>query len=162
MTCIQKFEEGLARTVQEMHYRFDDTILDPGPRDWSEIGGSLRVAGCALVTLQPAGLDMWTLGELDDIVAARRDARPELRAFIVFNRALTKPRDLDLPLAVDVVKGCCGLIFNGTVLRDRVSFRRVRPGGITASEYRPIDHKAAHELQSVYDLAFDVLRGDDE
>jgi chromosome partitioning protein len=64
--CVQKFGNGLLRTVRDMARRYDDIVLDIGAGDSREGESALQVADCAIIPVQPAGLDVWTLSWLAD------------------------------------------------------------------------------------------------
>jgi chromosome partitioning protein len=66
---VQKFGEGLMRTVRDLERRYDDLLIDAGAGDSREVESALRVADMAIIPVQPAGLDVWTLGLIDDRVA---------------------------------------------------------------------------------------------
>lgn len=65
---VQKFGEGLMRTVRDLARRYHDVLIDAGAGDTREVESALRVADQALIPVQPAGLDVWTLGLMDDRV----------------------------------------------------------------------------------------------
>jgi chromosome partitioning protein len=55
---VQKFGEGLMRTVRDMARRYDDLLIDAGAGDSPEVESVLRVADMAIIPVQPAGLDV--------------------------------------------------------------------------------------------------------
>jgi chromosome partitioning protein len=74
---VQTCGEGLMRTVRDMARRYSDLIIDAGAGDSREVDSALRVADIAIIPVQPAGLDEWTLGLIDNRVGdARRSIRP--------------------------------------------------------------------------------------
>ena len=154
VSCVQKFGEGLARVVRDMSRRYDDVIIDIASGDSLEIDGALRVSNKVIVPLQPSGIDVWTLGLLDDRISEAARNNAGLQAYVVINRASTNPRDNDAKEAQVAMRICDALDITEIIIRDRVSIKRAVPAGLTASEYRPQDHKAATEMTSLYQLAF--------
>ena len=93
--CVQKFGNGLLRTVRDMARRYDDIVLDIGAGDSREGESALQVADRAIIPVQPAGLDVWTLGLIDDRVQEASTVNKKLAAFVVLNRASPNPKDND-------------------------------------------------------------------
>ena len=155
VACVQKFGEGLARAVKDMARRYEDIVIDIGAGDSKEIEGALRVADKAIIPVQPAGLDVWTLGLLDDRIAEAKAVNGGLTAYVVLNRASTNPRDGDTRQAHDAISKCENIQVADVVIRDRVSFRRSAPAGMVVSEYRPSDAKALEEMTRLYKIAFE-------
>jgi chromosome partitioning protein len=154
VTCIQKFGGGLARAIRDMARRYGDIIIDIAAGDSQEIAAALRVTRCALVPVQPAGLDVWTLGLIDDRVGEARAVNPALHAFIVLNRASTNPRDNDIHEAREAMGACQHLTMAAVTIHERVAIKRATPVGLTVREYRPLDPKAAEEMAQLYQLVF--------
>ena len=154
VSCVQKFGDGLARAIRDMSRRYDDVVIDIASGDSREIDGALRVADMVIIPVQPSGIDVWTLGLLDDRISEARQGNKKLAAHVVINRASTNPRDNDAKDAINAMAVCGTLNITDVVVRDRVSIKRAVPAGITASEYKPVDGKAALEMTELYELAF--------
>jgi chromosome partitioning protein len=154
VSCVQKFGDGLARAIRDMSRRYDDVIIDIASGDSRDIEGALRVADKVIIPVQPSGIDLWTLGLLDDRISQARQGNTKLTAHVVINRASTNPRDNDAEDAKSAMAVCDTLNITDVVVRDRVSIKRSVPAGITADEYKPLDSKAALEMTALYKLAF--------
>ena len=163
VSCVQKFGDGLARAIKDMsrmqerrsqYEGDDDVIIDIASGDSREIEGALRVADKVIIPVQPSGIDLWTLGLLDDRISQARQGNKKLTAHVVINRASTNPLDNDPEDAKNAMAGCDTLNITDVVVRDRVSIKRSVPAGITAGEYKPLDSKAALEMTALYKLAF--------
>jgi chromosome partitioning protein len=152
--CVQKFGNALARTVRDMARRYDDVIIDVGAGDTREMESALRVVSHAIVPIQPAGLDVWTLGLLDDRVDEARAANEFLAAVVVLNRVSTNPRDRDEEEAREAITACEHLTLSHVVVHDRVAIKRAAPQGLIANEYKPYDAKADQEMTALYALTF--------
>lgn len=154
VSCVQKFGDGLARAIRDMSRRYDDVVIDIASGDSREIEGALRVADKVIIPVQPSGIDVWTLGLLDDRINEAMQGNKKLTAHVVINRASTNPRDNDAQDAKDAMAGCGTLDITDVVVRDRVSIKRAVPFGLTAIEYKPSDSKATTEMNELYKLAF--------
>ena len=133
---------------------YDDIVLDVGAGDSREGESALQVADCAIIPVQPAGLDVWTLGLIDDRVHEASTVNKKLAAFVVLNRASPNPKDNDASEAREAIIACDTLRLAEVVICDRVAVKRAAPAGLTVSEYKPFDPKAAHEITQLYDLVF--------
>jgi chromosome partitioning protein len=155
---VQKFGEGLIRTVRDLARRYHDIIIDAGAGDTREVGSALRVAERAIIPVQPAGLDVWTLGLVDDRVGEASAVNPTLVAYVVLNRTSPNPKDNDADEAREAIAGCAHVQLVETAICDRVAVKRAAPVGLTVAEYKPFDPKAAHEMQQLYTLTFSTRR----
>jgi chromosome partitioning protein len=155
---VQKFGEGLMRMVRDMARRYDDILIDAGAGDTREVDSALRVAAMAIIPVQPAGLDVWTLGLIDDRVGEALAVNDALQAYVVLNRASPNPKDNDADEAREAIEGCGNLRLAKGTICDRVAVKRAAPAGLTVVEYKPFDAKAAHELQQLYELTFSIRR----
>jgi len=154
VTCLQKFGRALGRDLRALAPRYDDVIVDVAAGDSPDLEAILRLAARVLIPVQPAGLDVWTLGLLDARVAEAQAVNPTLVAFVILNRASTNPRDRDTHEAQQAMAACGHLRVAPVVLRERVAIKRATPAGLSVQEYTPRDPKAITELAQVYQLAF--------
>jgi chromosome partitioning protein len=151
---MQKFGEGLTRTVCDMERRYSDILIDAGAGDTREVESALQVADCVIIPVQPPGLDVWTLGLMDDRVGEARAVNQTLVAYVVLNRTSTNPKDNDADEAKDAIDGCSHLQLAEGLICDRVAVKRDAPAGLTVVEYKPFDAKAAHDMQQLHELIF--------
>jgi chromosome partitioning protein len=151
---VQKFGDGLMRAVRDMAQRYSDILIDAGAGDSREVESALRVADVALIPVQPAGLDVWTLGLMDDRVGEALTINKGLQGYVVLNRASPNPKDHDADEARQAIEGCAHLRLAPGLICDRVAVKRAAPAGVTVLEYTPVDTKAISELQQLYALAF--------
>jgi chromosome partitioning protein len=154
VTAVQKFGTGLVRVVSDIARRYGDIIIDIAAGDSREIEGALRAASRVIIPVQPAGLDVWTLGIIDERVGEAKLVNPALEAFVVINRASTNPRDGDVDEARNAISGCENFTVSDVVVRERVAIKRAAPNGFTVSEFQPLDPKAVAEFDALYRLAF--------
>lgn len=151
---VQKFGAGLMQAVRDMARRYNDVVIDVGGSDNREVEAALRVAECAVVPIQPAGLDVWTLGQVDARVGEAKAFNEQLRAFVVLNRVSTNPKDTQASEARDAIGACENLTLAAFGICERVAVKRAAPAGLTVAEYKPHDAKAAQEMEQLYQLVF--------
>ena len=140
--------------MSDVARRYDDIIIDAGAGDSREVESALRVAERAIIPVQPAGLDLWTLGLMDDRVSEAKAVNAKLVTYVVLNRTSPNPKENDAGEAREAIEGCEHLQLADEVICDRVAVKRAAPAGLTVSEYKPYDVKAANEMAQLYKLIF--------
>lgn len=155
VASVQKFGGGLMRAVGDMSHRYTDLVVDVAAGDSREVEAALRVANRVIIPVQPAGLDVWTLGLIDERVGEARVLNRGLAAFVVINRASTNPRDRDVEEAREAICECENFMVSNVVVRERVTIKRAAPKGLTVLEYRPPDPRAIEEVEALYRLTFE-------
>ena len=99
-------------------------------------------------------MDVWTAGLVDGRVAEALARNPDLKAWALFNRAPTNPRNRDEAEARTALAGCAALRVADISVCDRVAFQRALTSGMTAHEYRRSPKRARGEMAAVYELVF--------
>jgi chromosome partitioning protein len=151
---VQKFGTGLLQAVKDMARRYDDIVIDAGGADSREVEAALRVSDLAIIPIQPAGLDIWTLGLIDDRIGEAKTFNERLQAFVILNRTSWNPKDNDADEAREAIRSCTNLQLTNVAICDRVAVKRAAPAGLTVSEYKPNDPKAAYEMTQLYGFVF--------
>ena len=146
---------ALARHLRIQAERFDDLIIDTGAGDGQEMEAALLVADCAIVPIQPAGLDVWTMGLMDSRISQASAENPKLAAWAVLNRASHHPLNQDVAQAKSALSECAALRVAERVICDRVAVRRSITQGRTVYEFRPRSSRAEEEMAAVYELVFE-------
>ena len=146
------YGEAFARRIATIASGYDDVVIDTGAGDSSEMETALRAADCVLAPLQPTGVDVWTMGLVDGRVAQALARNPDLKAWALFNRAPTNPRNRDETEARVALEGCTALRVADIRVCDRVAFQRALTSGMTAHEYRQSPQRARDEMAAVYEL----------
>jgi len=154
VACVQQFGQRLGRTVRDLEGRYDDVVIDIAAGDGAEIDAAMRVATRVVIPVQPAGLDVWTLGLIDEKIEIARAANEPLSAHVVINRASANPKDNDVEEAREAIEGCEFLNVSEVIIRERVSIKRAAPAGLSVLEYKPVDAKAIEEMYALYALTF--------
>ena len=162
--------EGLPTPDCEAHYgeiesvvekatqRYDDIILDVGVGDSNEMQAALAVADVAVTTIKPAGVDIWTMGIMEENVARAKDSNPDLVCYATLNMASTNPKNKDTEKALVTLSQLEFIDAAPFVVHSRVAHERATPKGLTTSEMGTWANKAAEEIRQVYDLIFSEER----
>jgi len=100
-----------------------------------EVESALRVAEQVIIPVQPTGLDVWTLGLMDDRVGEAIAVNEALIAYVVLNRTSANPKDSDADEARDAIAGSTHLHLATGMICDRVAVKRAAPAGLTVLEY---------------------------
>ena len=145
---------ALARHLRIQAERFDDLIIDTGAGDGQEMEAALLAADCAVVPIQPAGLDVWTMGLMDSRISQASAENSNLVAWAVLNRASHHPLNQDVAQAKSALSQCAGLRVAESVICDRVAVRRSITQGRTVAEFRPRSSRAEKEMAALYELVF--------
>ncbi|MBU1059861.1 MAG: AAA family ATPase [Proteobacteria bacterium] len=156
IACVQKFGKGLASQVRDLAERYDEIIIDAGGRDSIELRYSLGVCDRAYIPVQPFQFDIWTIRQMDDLVAMAQTVNENLEAFIVLNRVSANPavredrETRDFFSAEDFQH----LSLLDAVLRDRITFRKSGRDGLSVVELKQ-DKKAVREMTQLFAEVYD-------
>ena len=153
-TSVQKFDGGLLRAIRDLARRYDDIVVDIGSGEGASIESVLRVADIAILPVQPNGLDIWTVGLLDELTGAALENNDGLKVWAVLNRASPHHAGRDVQDALTALQACRDIEVSDLVIRERSSIRRAVPSGLLVNEYRPRDQKATEEFSDLYRLVF--------
>ncbi len=152
--CVQVFGKGVARQVTDLAGRYSDVVVDAGGRDSVELRSAMVVADRLYVPVQASQFDVWTLEQMDSLVAQAQAINPDLAASVVFNRASTHPRVQEAAEAEALVGDFDHLGVAGVTVRDRIAYRRAAAEGRGVAEMQEPDAKAVAEMQHWYTTAF--------
>jgi len=151
IACVQKFGKGLAPQVRDLAEMYDEIIIDAGGRDSMELRYSLGVSDRVYIPVQPFQFDIWTIRQMDELVAMAQGLNENLQAFIVLNRVSTNPavrEDLETREFFEKEE-FQHLSLLDSVLRDRIAFRKSGRDGLSVVEWKQ-DKKAADEMNQLY------------
>lgn len=154
VACIQKFGKGLQTEVRDLATRYQDILIDAGGRDSAELRSALVVAERVFIPIQPSQFDIWTLGRMDDLVQAAQGFNPALQAAVVISRASTNPSVNEVTEARSLLTDFAHLKLADAVIRDRIAYRKAARYGLSVDELKPIDAKAADEMQTLFREVF--------
>lgn len=155
VACVQKFGKGIPAEVKDLATRYDDIIIDAGGRDSVELRSSMVVAKKVYIPIQPSQFDIWTLGQMDELVETARGFNPELQAKVIISRSSTNPsvRESDQTGKL-LVADFPNLGLADVTIRDRIAYRKAAKDGMAVTELNPKDPKAAEEMETFYKEVF--------
>ena len=120
--------------------RYDDVVVDLGPRAGVEMTDSLRLADIAVIPVRPCAFDVYTMRLMDSLVLEAREQNPSLRALALINQASTNHLSQEAQQTRDVILSSCGGIeVAGAVVGSRVAFQRASSVGQTVLRVRQAD-----------------------
>ena len=149
---MQKFDKGLPAQIRDLTERYDEIIIDAGGRDSMELRYALGVADRAYIPVQPFQFDIWTIRQMDNLIEMATSVNQNLEAFIVLNRASTNPVIKEDQETRDYIleENFGYLSLAGTIIRDRIAFRKAARGGLSVMEWSQ-DKKAISEITKLYE-----------
>ena len=155
ITTVQKVGKNITRDLIDLAKRYDDLIVDAGGRDSVELRAAMVAADKLFIPVQASQFDVWTLGNMCELVDQAQALNPKLQAHVILNRASTNPVVSEVDEARELFNDFESLHFSGVILRDRIAFRKASSGGLGINELRPVDTKAQDEISQLYEVVFD-------
>ena len=124
ITAVQKLGKNITRDLLDLAKRYDDLVIDAGGRDSFELRAALVATEQIFIPVQASQFDVWTLGNMAELVEQAQVLNPRLRAFVVLNRASPNPSVSEAKEAESLLDDFPALTFCGVTLRDRIAFRK--------------------------------------
>lgn len=153
-TSIKLSGKAVRTEVQRLASKYDDIIIDTGGRDTSSQRAALSVADLMLVPFVPRSFDVWTLEKVADLVEEMRAANQGLKALTFINRA--DHQGHDNAEAAEYLRETPALTFIDAPLGARKAFSNAAAKGLSVTELRPLDEKAAEEMMTLHRYVFDI------
>lgn len=157
ITAVQKLGKNITRDLLDLAKRYDDLVIDAGGRDSFELRAALVATEQIFIPVQASQIDVWTLGNMAELVEQAQVLNPRLRAFVVLNRASPNPSVSEAKEAEGLLDDFPALTFCGVTLRDRIAFRKASSAGQGVEELHPKDPKdpkAIDEITQLYEIVF--------
>ncbi len=131
--------------------KFQDIIIDAGVGDSTGQRAALTVADVVLLPFRPGAYDVWTLGNLSQLVDEMRAVNPSLRAISFINQADHQGRDNSE--AAEMLRDSETIEVVDLSLGYRKAFRNTASGR-AVTELIPQDGKATAEILALYRYIF--------
>ena len=154
IASVQKYGKSITKDILDLAKRYEDLIIDAGGRDSVELRASLVACDVLFIPVQASQFDIWTLKRMSEMVEQSQIYNPDLKAYIVINRASTNPSVSETQEAEAILKDFDNLHFSGVILRDRIAYRKASATGQGVNELKPADNKAIDEINQLYKLIF--------
>ena len=155
LDCVSQYGPALGRYLETRVDRYDDVIVDLGPRAGVEMADTLRLAELAVVPVRPCAFDVYTMRLVDDLVVEAREHNPGLRALALINQASTNHLSQEAQQTRDIIAtGCSGLQVAAVVVGYRVGFQRASSVGQTIAEFARPNDRGVREMEYLYEEVF--------
>ncbi len=145
------YPDGGALRAQVLHQRkkFEFIVIDVGGRDSTALRAALVLADIVLVPFQPRSIDLWSLGDMNQLIEEARSMRDGLEAFAVLSMADVQGNDN--AEAAAAVADYPAMQYLDTPIRRRKSIAVAAGLGMSVLEYAPKDGKAIEEMNALVD-----------
>jgi chromosome partitioning protein len=150
VASIQKYDKAVRTEITELKKKFSDIIIDAGGRDSPELRGALLVCDKAIFPLRPSQFDLWTLGRLNTLVEVALEINESLKAYVVINQSSPNPAVREADEMKEFLSEFGNIKLMGSVICERIVFRRAALNGMAVTEYKPEDIKANEEMNTLY------------
>ena len=120
-----------------------------------ELRYALGVCDRAYIPLQPFQFDIWTIRQMDELVAMAQGINDRLQAYIVLNRVSTNPAVREDQETREFLQSEAfqNLFLIDSVLRERISFRKSARDGLSVVEWNQ-DKKAIQEINQLFEEVY--------
>lgn len=152
LTCIQLRGRGARDEVIKLSAHYQDVLIDVGGRDTTTQRAALTIADLILLPLPPRGPDIWTLDKVAELLEEVRTVNPELKAWAFLNRA--DAGGTDNQDAMQMISDTPGIELIAPRVGDRKVFPNAHTQGLSVTEIKPRNQKAATELEELYEYCF--------
>jgi chromosome partitioning protein len=151
-TTIKLFGPSTRSQIQKMASDYDDIIVDTGGRDTTSQRAALTIADKFLVPFQPRSLDIWTLGNVLELINEIHSVNEKLQSFAVINRA--DPMGNDNVDTADILGESELISYINTPIGQRKAFANASAEGLGVLELKRTDKKAESEILNLFNEIF--------
>jgi chromosome partitioning protein len=145
-------EQTLYRDIEELSQGFQYVIIDGPPGKESVTKSILTISDMVIIPVRPSILDLWSAGELIEIVKEARKVNPKLTGKLLVSQKATgtrigkEARDSLTGYGLDIFK---------TEINNRIAYAEAMINGQSVMEYSPRS-EASNEIASLTD---EILKG---
>lgn len=126
--------DNLGKTLQPLNDEYEFILIDIAGRDSEVFREALLISDKLIVPTQASILDLEILPYIADKVTTAHQLNPELKAYIVINRASANPKNNEVTEAKKFIANYPIFKLLNTVIHDRKQFRDAIIGGLSVSE----------------------------
>ncbi len=152
-TTIQLYGNNIWNQLNKLSVDYDDIIIDVGGRDTSSQRSCLLVADILLIPFKPRSFDVWTTGEVREMISQVTSVNTCLTTIALINQS--DPRGTDNQEAITLIKEC--IPFASCLkeaIGNRKAFGNAASFGLSVSEMEIVDKKALQEMTKLYQHIF--------
>lgn len=139
--------DNLIDTLEPLNNQYDFIIIDVAGRDSQIFRESLLISDKLIVPTQASIVDLEVLGYVSEKIATAHQNNPDLKAYVVINKAPTNYRNTEAEQAQAYVAQFPIFTLLDTVLHDRKAFRDGFVESLAVTELS--DTKAHDELNQL-------------
>lgn len=150
--CLRHHGKTLPAEIEKLSSDYQDLIIDAGGRDSVELRYALGMADRAYLPIQPFQFDIWTLQQMENLLAMADKVNSRLAGYLVLNRVSTHPlvtEDREAREFVDQQR-FAHLRLMAAQLHDRIAYRKAARSGLSVVEDGR-DTKAVAEMKRLYE-----------
>jgi len=151
-TTIQLSGRAVHTELQKLSAHYDDIIVDTGGRDNSSQRSALTVASVFLVPFRPRSLDIWTIGDVAQLISEVKVINPKLLCYTVINQGDASGNDNKE--AKEILSECEHFKCFPNFLGNRKSFASATAKGLAVCENKPLDKKSIIEMNMLYEMIY--------
>ena len=150
--CLRHYGKTLPTAIEKLSTQYQDLIIDAGGRGSVELRYALGMADRAYLPIQPFQFDIWTLQQMENLLAMAGKVNNRLAGFLVLNRVSTHPLVAEDREAREFVtaQGFAHLRLLTAQLHDRIAYRKASRSGLSVVE-DVRDTKAVAEMKRLYE-----------
>lgn len=126
--------DNLGKTLQPLNDEYEFILIDIAGRDSEVFREALLISDKLIVPTQASILDLELLPYIADKVTTAHKLNPELKAYIIINRASANPKNNEVNEAKKFIAKYPIFKLLNTVIHDRKQFRDAIIDGLSVSE----------------------------
>jgi chromosome partitioning protein len=149
--CFKITGKPVRSEVLGLADKYQDIIIDAGVGDSTGQRAALTVANVVVLPFRPGSYDVWTIGDLTQLIEEMRDVNPGLKALAFINQG--DHQGSDNSEAADMLRESETVEVIDVRLGYRKAFRNTATGK-AVTELMPQDPKALAEMMALYGAIF--------
>lgn len=149
-TNIKLTGSDVRTQIAKLKDKYQDIVIDTGGRDTTSQRSALVLADTLLIPFVPRSFDVWTLEKVGLLVEEIKEVNSRLQAFAFINRGDIQGADNDT--AADILRESKAIMYLDTPLYNRKAYGNAAAAGISVTELRPRDNKAASEMEALFEF----------
>jgi chromosome partitioning protein len=136
--------------------KYEDILVDAGGANNEVLRAAMSLADVVIFPITPSDFDMWTFGNLSNLIASAQGKDSDLKGYIFLNRVSTNPGAARQEIidCDDFLEDFDNLTRLKSVLYQRKPIRKNSGNGLAIIEAKPMDEKASEEIKAIYEEVF--------
>ena len=160
VVCVSQYGPALGRFLETRVSRYDDVVVDLGPRAGVEMTDALTIADVAVIPVRPCLFDVYTMRLVDNLVLEALEHNHGLKALALINQASTNHLSQEADQTRELILASCrGMQVASTVVGNRVAIQRASSVGHTVAEFAKATDRGVREMADLYREVFGNVYG---